>query len=152
MSNPQPRLAGDPPDDWPELARLPREQQVQIWQQANADAGTAWLPWIFLLLFPGLVFTITIAERQLLGSGLRDLGVPGPLIRAASFFGTIGVLLVPIGVLLHRCIRRRVWQLVPHLCDGCGYDLTGNTSGRCPECGRRRGAAAPRVARPLLAP
>jgi len=22
------------------------------------------------------------------------------------------------------------------LCSACGYDLTGNTSGRCPECGR----------------
>jgi hypothetical protein len=22
-----------------------------------------------------------------------------------------------------------------HFCDGCGYNLTGNTSGRCPECG-----------------
>lgn len=21
-------------------------------------------------------------------------------------------------------------------CQGCGYDLTGNVSGRCPECGR----------------
>ncbi len=23
------------------------------------------------------------------------------------------------------------------LCGGCGYDLTGNTSGRCPECGEK---------------
>lgn len=26
--------------------------------------------------------------------------------------------------------------LNPMLCKGCGYDLTGNTSGICPECGR----------------
>jgi hypothetical protein len=26
--------------------------------------------------------------------------------------------------------------LNPMLCRGCGYDLTGNVSGRCPECGR----------------
>jgi hypothetical protein len=24
----------------------------------------------------------------------------------------------------------------PGCCQGCGYDLTGNVSGRCPECGR----------------
>jgi len=37
-----------------------------------------------------------------------------------------------------------------HLCAGCGYDLTGNVSGTCPECGRvinrepsQRAAAAP---------
>jgi hypothetical protein len=23
------------------------------------------------------------------------------------------------------------------ICDRCGYDLTGNTSGKCPECGLR---------------
>lgn len=26
--------------------------------------------------------------------------------------------------------------LNPMLCKGCSYDLTGNISGRCPECGR----------------
>jgi len=34
---------------------------------------------------------------------------------------------------------RRRWQLrpiVPGHCRGCGYNLTGNTSGVCPECGR----------------
>jgi lipopolysaccharide export LptBFGC system permease protein LptF len=25
------------------------------------------------------------------------------------------------------------------VCNGCGYNLTGNTSGLCPECGRRVG-------------
>ncbi|MCC6361329.1 MAG: hypothetical protein IT450_21540 [Phycisphaerales bacterium] len=28
----------------------------------------------------------------------------------------------------------------PGCCRNCGYDLTGNTSGRCPECGRRVGS------------
>jgi hypothetical protein len=28
--------------------------------------------------------------------------------------------------------------LPPHCCQRCGYDLTGNTSGTCPECGVRR--------------
>ena len=28
------------------------------------------------------------------------------------------------------------------LCAGCGYDLTGNVSGVCPECGRATGAAS----------
>jgi len=26
-------------------------------------------------------------------------------------------------------------RLAPHVCRTCGYDLTGNVSGRCPECG-----------------
>lgn len=32
---------------------------------------------------------------------------------------------------VHRRQRR-----VKGLCDGCGYDLSGNVSGVCPECGR----------------
>ena len=31
-------------------------------------------------------------------------------------------------------------------CLGCGYDLTGNVSGRCPECGEAVGPATPRGA------
>ena len=34
------------------------------------------------------------------------------------------------------CIRRRRARLIrAGLCRSCGYDLTGNTSGVCPECG-----------------
>ena len=28
-------------------------------------------------------------------------------------------------------------RIPPHCCQGCGYDLTGNVSGTCPECGER---------------
>lgn len=28
-------------------------------------------------------------------------------------------------------------RISPHCCQGCGYDLTGNTSGVCPECGKK---------------
>ena len=34
-----------------------------------------------------------------------------------------------------RLVRRELWQRLPGLCDACGYNLTGNTSGTCPECG-----------------
>jgi hypothetical protein len=32
--------------------------------------------------------------------------------------------------------------LDPMLCKGCGYNLTGNVTGLCPECGRAAGNAA----------
>lgn len=38
---------------------------------------------------------------------------------------------VPTGLLWWRDRRRRR----PGFCERCGYDLTGNVSGRCPECG-----------------
>ncbi len=34
--------------------------------------------------------------------------------------------------------RRRRRQPAPGLCTHCGYDLTGNASGACPECGTPR--------------
>lgn len=33
------------------------------------------------------------------------------------------------------CMADRLYRLSPGLCQNCGYNLTGNTSGRCPECG-----------------
>jgi uncharacterized paraquat-inducible protein A len=36
--------------------------------------------------------------------------------------------------------RRRTRRL----CLGCGYDLNGNVSGRCPECGHNGSALTPR--------
>ncbi|HRS26909.1 MAG: hypothetical protein KBH81_02265 [Phycisphaerae bacterium] len=43
----------------------------------------------------------------------------------------VGVL---VGVVA-RCCERRRRRVTPIACNNCGYDLTGNTSGRCPECG-----------------
>ncbi len=34
---------------------------------------------------------------------------------------------------------RRYRRRKRNQCDGCGYDLTGNESGRCPECGKAIG-------------
>ena len=34
-----------------------------------------------------------------------------------------------------RDIRRRRRRRLSGVCVGCGYDLTGNVSGVCPECG-----------------
>jgi len=38
------------------------------------------------------------------------------------------------------------------LCTSCGYDLTGNVSGRCPECGKEIPVKAPPLAAPLVVP
>ena len=51
--------------------------------------------------------------------------------------------------LLHRrIVRRGRWRR--GLCLACGYDLRGNVSGHCPECGRRIVAAYRRVLPPDL--
>ena len=60
---------------------------------------------------------------------------------AAQYFGSWTVtmplwipfllLVVPTGILFWLDRGR----MPAHCCQGCGYDLTGNTSGACPECG-----------------
>lgn len=37
----------------------------------------------------------------------------------------------------YRCWQNRPHRFKEHQCSNCGYNLTGNTSGRCPECGTR---------------
>lgn len=50
------------------------------------------------------------------------------------FLNLLPVLMVSTFVvgLLFLLDRRRI---APHCCQACGYDLTGNASGTCPECG-----------------
>ena len=46
-------------------------------------------------------------------------------------------LLIPVvlAVVQNAFNRRKMRSLKGTVCDSCGYDLTGNVSGRCPECG-----------------
>ena len=51
-------------------------------------------------------------------------------------FGTIGAVLGLAGGLLGKFVRRIIdRKLSPNACPSCDYDLTGNTTGVCPECG-----------------
>jgi tRNA(Ile2) C34 agmatinyltransferase TiaS len=54
-----------------------------------------------------------------------------PLANAVVFFaGT------PIAIYVFFRLRP-LRNPKPGICANCGYDLTGNASGRCPECGAR---------------
>jgi hypothetical protein len=52
----------------------------------------------------------------------------------------IPVIVTGVATLLCWKIRRR--RFAPGHCQACGYNLTGNVSGRCPECGTRTGLDA----------
>ena len=43
--------------------------------------------------------------------------------------------LVPVVLVVTAVRLRRDLRIPPGHCQRCGYDLTGNVSGRCPECG-----------------
>ncbi|HVP12092.1 MAG TPA: hypothetical protein VMV94_13005, partial [Phycisphaerae bacterium] len=53
-------------------------------------------------------------------------------------------------VILKKHAHRPPFDIRGILCTNCGYNLTGNVSGRCPECGRAI-PAAPRAV-PLAVP
>jgi len=64
------------------------------------------------------------------------------MLGAALSDQLIGICFIVIGALwilgqVRNLFRKRVFP--PGHCDWCGYDLTGNTSGTCPECGKPLG-------------
>jgi len=49
--------------------------------------------------------------------------------------GLIFLFTVVSTLLVHH--REALWEHRDGICDRCGYNLTGNSSGVCPECGLR---------------
>lgn len=57
-------------------------------------------------------------------------------LRVISAPGWVWVLIAAIPPALWFAVVRRRWPAFkPYQCQDCGYNLTGNTSGVCPECG-----------------
>lgn len=98
---------------------------------------------MLLHLVGGLAMTIALCLTTLIE--LRRAGVFGLLYRFEDVlsqmlpFALAGVPMVAVSRLL---VLRRLGTLAtqpqrdgPDVCTKCSYDLTGNVSGRCPECG-----------------
>jgi len=71
--------------------------------------------------------------------------IQGPRGHTLRGGGTLPLwyLLVPIAVLTGRSVWRHRRRPLPGHCEQCRYDLTGNVSGVCPECGTPCGPAPP---------
>ena len=88
---------------------------------------------VFILLTPGI----------LLVEGLVCLGVTTAMtvlsIPPGIGLGVMAAILIIVACVLSQviyfCLRK--CKVTPGFCQGCGYNLTGNTSGICPECGER---------------
>ncbi|HWE95004.1 MAG TPA: hypothetical protein VG269_13645 [Tepidisphaeraceae bacterium] len=78
----------------------------------------------------------TLGVIFLLWAGLNCLAwTSGPDIDRQSIPLVVLLSSVPVYWLVSRPARQK--RVVPGHCKFCGYDLTGNVSGACPECGRK---------------
>jgi hypothetical protein len=145
----------------PNLRKLARRQRWMLWLVLAAllSYGLLFLPWGEY----GLVVASLATLLQLVIAVLMILGVILLLTAQGNHIVVVilcgFLMLAPCGnlvVLLFvnmsvtRTLRRAGLHvglmgvvpdeleriLNPGLCNGCGYNLTGNVSGYCPECGR----------------
>jgi hypothetical protein len=69
---------------------------------------------------------------------MSPFGVRQYHLIAMPYWALVAASLLPLGIRPLAWSWRRVRRRRANVCRGCGYDLTGNVSGVCPECGRAR--------------
>jgi len=104
------------------LLLAPRWRQAILAQSLLANpAPYYWVGWIIVPRAPAYLGSSSYAELgSLLSSGLVPCGL--------AWLGTL------VGLWLGR-FRALSDDESARLCQHCGYNLTGNVSGHCPECG-----------------
>ena len=127
---------------FPELRRLETDSQRRV---AFTDAKSR------LESLP-LYVSIGIGVVLLFGAvifSLPWLGVPMELRGRIRLAGLIVVFLCPWWLLfvlrrrMRRLLRESLVKVRIPICIHCGYDLTGNTTGVCPECGTQIASPSP---------
>jgi hypothetical protein len=83
-----------------------------------------------LLITLGVVLILWVALNIL--AAVKDSDIDRPKIPVVVLLSAIPV---------YWLVSRPAWQkmVAPGHCAVCGYDLTGNVSGTCPECGGKVG-------------
>jgi hypothetical protein len=132
-------------DMFPELRGLPYEVQQRLhaeaWEASREFKGGC-LPQLRRFIV-NLVFGVVVAgvifwlAWSFVGSRFN------PRLPFVCVFGPLAVLTMAMvagmeGQRRHGRMRRYLWRRLLWICPDCGYDMTGNESGVCPECGRRR--------------
>jgi hypothetical protein len=128
----------------PELRGLPYDVQQRLYKEAlratDPPKGCLSLTISFtagLLLAVGSALFVVCLMQSFIHSRFNP-GIPRGLIYAATFIGCLvisALLSAMFPVRRQKRMQKYLWGRLLWLCKRCGYDMTGNTSGRCPECG-----------------
>ena len=118
---------------FPDLLRLQDESdRKQVWAIASRESGLCWiLPIVaYAPVFPWAYVAVNL---RLSLAAMMVVMVP------AFMVVSVGALCLAV-FLFRRKLDRSIWRALVDrgvsICFHCGYDLTGNTSGVCSECGR----------------
>ena len=120
----------------PELKELetPRDREKALGRASRVAIDRNPRAWLFLAscFTVYLVFLAGVIKfRQLLSH-------PNACFMLTVTCFMIGFILLPLLVFqsrIRRDLRRQLFEQGHPICIPCGYNLTGNDSGRCPECG-----------------
>jgi len=117
-----------------------RKQAVK---QSLRSGESGWSPYVAIAV--GACLLYGLAEFQMpIAEFVSSRGLATWIGVVLWSFVAVGIVALQVGVVLWDCRRRvrlRLREMLSKrgsmLCGACGYDLTGNTSGICPECGTR---------------
>jgi len=132
---------------FPGLERVePASERKRVWSTAYAPMlknPAYWLIAAATQIAAQLVVVVP-ASRLMRSYGLYRSFVGWPLSAAAAALGCY-VIVWLVRRRITRNLRMELTRRGLPTCLGCGYDLTGNVSGVCPECGKSASAlGAPR--------
>lgn len=126
----------------PEVRGLPSQARREAMARAERQAGRNGraIVWLLLLVMGmiALIFATIGLSVEFFGSRFNP-GIPKPICVVVALAVVANVCGIAIARLWSGRLRPFLWKQFPHLCDACGYDLTGNVSGVCPECGQAVG-------------
>lgn len=92
--------------------------------------------WLFLIGFMAVMALMIFLVDHMLGRHYAPFFI---LFEMCWGAGAAFLPLIIFQRRIRRDLRRQLFEQGRPICVPCGYDLTGNDSGRCPECGWRIG-------------
>ena len=125
------------PFRFPELQRVDPPDRRKLW---NAAFGRILKQPAYWLIAGGSQMAAQVCLNIPVSRFARSRGLYGPLVEYVLPFGIALLMVVPITWIVRRGVARNLREELNCLgfptCVKCSYNLTGNLSGTCPECGK----------------